>query len=262
MSSNNYVNGESASWRLDYYKFKGLTFAQVLSKTLKNSNPSNQNITNQMVSSNKHSMSTNTVSNTCDSGAKCTKSKMGVNKCIWAPTKDRVSEDVKAGQAACYNRYEVLYQGDDVVSQTPDTAIKHVHHTHISKENDANGVVNIKPDSPKCENVSFNDAHLNPRKKNTKSKVQLQKQSKNKSPLDSYMQNTSKYDLHLRFKDKTLDYTQIMASCPNLQLWDKHNSFKFGFIPSGDLDISPTSVTPTSNTDPLTLHQMVKASGE
>ena len=179
VSSNNCVNGESASWRLDYYKFKGLTFAQILSKTLKNSNPSNQNVTNQVVSSNKHSMSITTVPSTCDSGARCTKSKMGVNKRIWAPTRDRVSHDVNAGQATSYNRYEVLYQGDSVISQTPDTVVKHVHHTHIPKENDAITIANIKPDSSKHENMSFNDACLNPGK-NPKSKVQLQKQREDK----------------------------------------------------------------------------------
>ena len=53
-----------------------------------------------------------------------------------------------------------------------------------------------------------------------------------------------------------------MASCPTLQLWDKQNSLKVGFIPMGDLELPPAVLPSVSNADPLTHHQIIKASGE
>ena len=35
VSSNTWVNGESANWKLDYYKYKGFTFAEVLKRKIK-----------------------------------------------------------------------------------------------------------------------------------------------------------------------------------------------------------------------------------
>ena len=35
VSSNVWVNGESANWKSDYYKYKCLTFAEVLQKNIK-----------------------------------------------------------------------------------------------------------------------------------------------------------------------------------------------------------------------------------
>ena len=75
-------------------------------------------------------------------------------------------------------------------------------------------------------------------------------------------QSASKYDLPLRFRDKKFDYTNKMASCPTLQLWDKQNAHKLGFIPLGDLDVPPTLSPANVNTDPLTVHKIIKASGK
>ena len=80
--------------------------------------------------------------------------------------------------------------------------------------------------------------------------------------LEAEIQITSKYDLPLHFKDKKLDCTNLMASCPTLQLWDKQSAFKFGFIPMGELDVPPTSRPSNVKTDPWTLHTMIKNSGE
>ena len=53
-----------------------------------------------------------------------------------------------------------------------------------------------------------------------------------------------------------------MASCPTLQLWDEQNAHKFGFIPLGELDVPPPSSPVNVNSDPLTLHKIIKASGK
>ena len=47
-----------------------------------------------------------------------------------------------------------------------------------------------------------------------------------------------------------------------LQLWDKQNAFRFGFIPMGELDVPPTSSPSNINADPLTLHTIIKVSGD
>ena len=80
--------------------------------------------------------------------------------------------------------------------------------------------------------------------------------------MDTDMQVTIKYDLPLHLKDKKLDYTKLMGSCPTLQMWDQQTGHKFGFIPMGDLDL-PLITTPSNvNTDLLALHKIIKASGE
>ena len=80
--------------------------------------------------------------------------------------------------------------------------------------------------------------------------------------MDPDTNSTSKYDLPLRVQDKQLDYAHTMASCPTLQLWDKQNLLKVGFIPMGYLEVPPAVVQSRSHADPLTLHQIIKASGE
>ena len=55
ISSNTCVNGESANWKLDYYKFRGLMFAEVLKNTIKHSAVkaalgSNQSVTSSNLS--------------------------------------------------------------------------------------------------------------------------------------------------------------------------------------------------------------------
>ena len=79
---------------------------------------------------------------------------------------------------------------------------------------------------------------------------------------ESDTSSTTKYELPLRLKNQKVDYNQVMASCPTLQLWDKQNSLKVGFIPMGDLQMPTAVVQSVSKADPLTLHQIIKASGE
>ena len=93
-------------------------------------------------------------------------------------------------------------------------------------------------------------------------KVDPTSQATSSSAVDTDIQVTTKYDLPLRLKDRKLDYTKIMGSCPTLQLWDKQTDHKFGFIPMGDLDVPLTTTPSNVNTDPLALHKVIKASGE
>ena len=67
---------------------------------------------------------------------------------------------------------------------------------------------------------------------------------------------------HCVSKTKKLDYTNLMGSCPTFKLWDKQNACKFGFIPMGELDEPPTSRSSNINADPLTLHTIIKDSGD
>ena len=160
-----------------------------------------------------------------------------------------------------YNRYEVLQQDNGVVSRNSDSTLAETpSYVKLTDNHDLRGSKNTanRPDS---HNASFIDASV---KNNARAPpmVGVTGQNNINTSTDSDTQSSSKYDLPLRLKDKKLDYTNILASCPTLQLWDKQNAHKFGFIPLGELDVSPTSSPANVDTDPLTLHKTIKASGK
>ena len=74
---------------------------------------------------------------------------------------------------------------------------------------------------------------------------------------DTNTESSSKYDLSLRIKNKTITYKHVLPSCPTLQLWDAQNKFKFGFIPLGR-QLMPEHVNPIDvDADPITLHKVM-----
>ena len=153
-----------------------------------------------------------------------------------------------------YNKTTASFRhSDSTLAETPSYLKLTDNHDLRGSKNTAN-----RPDS---HNVSFSDASV---KNNARAPpmVGVTGQNNNNTCTDSDSQSASKYDLPLRLKDKKLDYTNIMASCPTLQLWDKQNAHKFGFIPLGELDVPPTSSPANVHTDPLTLHKTIKASGK
>ena len=169
-------------------------------------------------------------------------------------------KDFSTNPVTCYNRYAVFHQGDGVVSQITDTkALDPNLHKNLD-EKTGQTMSSVNPDN-ESKRASHNDASAE-LKQNVCAKVKLQKKNLNPIPVDSDMNSTSKYDLPLHLRDKQIDYTNIMASCPTLQLWDKQNSLKVGFIPMGDLELPPAVLPSVSNADPLTLHQIIKASGK
>ena len=191
----------------------------------------------------------------------CSEPKSEVERCTKFNTRGRVSNNNEANPVTTHNRYELLQEGDGVVLRQPDSDVSYPGCDH-DLENDLNiEENNVELDISDCSNASDIDAPFKTRAK-AQPKVAVHKQLVNKSPLEAEVQSTSKYDLPLRFKDKKLDHTNLMASCPTLQLWDKQNAFKFGFIPMGELDVPPTSSPSNINADPLTLHTMIKDSGD
>ena len=52
-----------------------------------------------------------------------------------------------------------------------------------------------------------------------------------------------------------------MSTCSTLRYWDSQNKFKFGYIPLGDLHLPPEINPQTLDMDPLSLHKIVKHSG-
>ena len=133
-------------------------------------------------------------------------------------------KDFSTNPVTCYNRYGVFHQGDGVVSQITDTEASDpkLHKNLDEKTEQTRSSVN--PDN-ESKRVSHNDASAE-LKQNVCAKVKLQKKNLNPIPVDSDMNSTSKYDLPLRLRDKQIDFTNIMASCPTLQLWDKQNSLR------------------------------------
>ena len=155
----------------------------------------------------------------------------------------------------------MLQQDDAVVSRHPDSTVsKPISDLKFTNMHNLKGT-KIITDRPATHNASLCDASAKNNVR-TLATVGVIDQSISTTCTDTNNQTTSKYDLPLRLRDRKLDYTNIMASCPTLQLWDRQNAHKFGFIPLGDLDVPPTSSPSNVDTDPLTLHKIIKASGK
>ena len=259
ISSNTCVNGESCTWRFDYHKFKGHTFAQLLKSTFKPSDLETKNF-HQVTISSRHSLYNIAKPSKITNVMRYSEPKSEVKECTNLNTRSKVSTVAEASQVSTYNRYEPLQEGDGVVLGQPDSDISYPDCDYhlIDEDNiDNNYVESDISDNSHASNI---DAAVKTCT-NAQSKVEAHKQVVNNSPWEAEMQSTSKYDLPLCFKDKKLDYTKFMASCPTLQLWDKQNAFKFGFIPMGELDVPPTSSPINVKADPLTLHTMIRDSG-
>ena len=283
ISSNTCVNGESGNWRFDYHKFKGHMFAYIFKNAIKNSsqvqesssssrchllshkvvkqNVQNASIQNQVGLNAPAKVSTrfetNALLDVSDSSSQ--KIKDGGGICLGDGV--RVSTLPKLSPVSTCNRYEVLQQDDAVVSfHSNSTWAKTPSDLNLINNQDLRSSKNTA-NNPDSHNASLSDASV---KNNTCAPPKVGVTGRNNkttcTALDT--QSASEYDLPLRFRDKKLDYTNRMASCPTLQLWDKQNAHKFGFIPLGDLDVPPTSSPVDVNTDPLTLHKTIKASGK
>ena len=70
----------------------------------------------------------------------------------------------------------------------------------------------------------------------------------------------TKYDLPLKIKQR-INYKSKLSTCSTLRHWDSQNKFKFGYIPLGDLHLPPEINSQTLDIDPLSLHKIIKQSG-
>ena len=278
ISSNACVNGESGNWKLDYHKFKGHSFAHVLKHAIKNSTQVQDN--SRQASSSHHLLSTKVVKSNITNvhvndriglnaeakvSARFESSKLPSVTTNFDPkiqgregvgleAEIGVGKVVESSSISTHNRYEVLQQDDAVVSRQSDsTASKPISDLKFTDMHNLKGT-EIIAKRPVTQDASLCDANV---KNNVRAlaTVDVVDQSISSTYADTNNQTTSKYDLPLRLRDKKLDYTNIMASCPTLQLWDEQNAYKFGFVPP---TLSPSNV----DTDPLTLHKIIKASGK
>ena len=291
ISSNTCVNGESGNWRSDYHKFKGHTFAHVLKSAVtstslasKKSRPicskahSLTKFTNskvvKVVNSGNHNCqikkpcnpkSGDKVSASAEAGKPVNVSNVVNQKMQKMSVPGKVTKgrhtDVGSSGIPTYNRYEVLNLDDGVILHHSDIVLPSPQSDYESSESDERDDSSITSNDLKNHTASYCDAMTKARP-TVFPKVDPPNQATSSSAMDTDIQVTTKYDLPLRLKDRKLDYTKIMGSCPTLQLWDKQTDHKFGFIPMGDLDVPFTTTPSNVNTDPLALHKVIKASGE
>ena len=154
----------------------------------------------------------------------------------------------------------MFQQGDGVISQSFDNDTVNPDFDQKFENTSRKPTANVSSNS-NAKKASNNDAH-DKCKQNVGRRVKLHISDEELISGHSDMNSTNIYDLTLRLRDKTCDYEHIMASCPTLQLWDRQNSLKVGFIPMGELEVPPVVVQSVSHNDPVTLHKRIKASGE
>ena len=260
ISSNTWVNGESSNWKSDYHRFKDYTFAQVLKTTPKQVPVITKN-SRQVATSRRQSVSGIQISDNTNKVRCNSKLRSQVRKGSQLDTRGKVNNTIKASQLATYNRYALLQENDGVVLCQPSNGVACVNPDPDPLGTDSNVTNYVESDmvrdpiDPKYDTPMGSSINIQP-------KVESHNQVASNSPMEADLQTTSKYDLPVCFKDKKLDYANLMVTCPTLQLWDRQNAFKFGFIPMGKLDLPSTSRPSNVQAGPLTLHTMIKNSGQ
>ena len=169
--------------------------------------------------------------------------------------------DVGSSGVPTYNRYEVLNLDDSIVLRHSDGALTSPQWDCDSSDSGKRNDSSITSNGLKNHTASYYDA-MTKTKPTDSSRAVPPSEAIGSSAMDTDVQVTTKYDLPLRLKDRKLDYTKIMDSCPTLQVWDKQTGHKFGFIPMGELDVPFTTTPSNVNIDPLAFHKVIKASGE
>ena len=256
VSSNVWGNGESVNWKSDYLRYKGFTYAQVLQRGTKTAIAKKHPGSNQGMNINKvHTFLVDPGKGKATSQPKSNNDVKGGSSISRKPSKYCGTDPV-----TCYNRYAVFHKSDGVVSKNYDSDKLPPNVQNDSKNDAEKGNHRVVPHSTSTH-ASENDAHHHLKQKSC---VIVQSPNTQEEILHTGADtsSTSKYELPLRLKNQKIDYNQVMASCTTLQLWDKQNSLKVGFIPMGELQVPAAVVQSVSKADPLTLHQIIKASGE
>ena len=156
--------------------------------------------------------------------------------------------DAVKNEIQCTNRFAPLSVGDivcDMNSAMQKDVVCTSKPEGRAHEEKANSSISLQ----KSCKVSNNDAFI---------------RSSLDTPLnkENYLDSSSKYDLPLRIKNKSITYKQVLPSCPTLQLWDVQNKFKFGFIPLGN-QLMPDHLNPVDvDANPLALHNCMVESKE
>ena len=244
----NLAHVESSDWRLDFYKSKKLSCAEVLKFAIKNNSITaiTQGTSSQstsiypVIKANAHKVSEH-------SRPPVRKSPVTNKKCFQKNfTANKVSD--YNTQIKTQNRLQIL-QGIDDVAQPSHTVstVSACTSNAISSPNVGRSRTHTRKRKIKCK-ASQNDAiSLNDR------------WTLNDGPL---VEENTKYDLPLRIREKTVSYKQLIPTCPTLKLWDSQNKFKIGFIPFGDLSLPSCFEATNCGEDLIALHTVITSSGK
>ena len=222
-TSQNYV-GVSSNWKLDYYKFKNMSFAQVLKRAI--SKKQTRKVTTQskhvfsVVTKDKHDPPGQNIVKNCSSLAEVSKSTH--HQKTVKTTSNKVSV---VNSLLCQNRFDTLAV-DSVVESSADTKNALANSTQVNLE---------------AGSEAKNKSHLKAPMKEIGKKVP--KTMTDHQDTDSF----TKYDIPITTKSKTQNYKSVLPHCATLRLWDVQNKHKFRFIPLRDLCL-PKQLCPRDGT--------------
>ena len=247
---------ESTNWKLDLYKANNMSYAQVLKIAVKRKSAETKtdNSINAKFrdTTKKHKNvigsrlynSVKKAPNGCNSSQEGYKVKVRYTK---GQSKVNHQNTVK-NEIQCTNRFAPL-SVDGVVSDSNSARGKNVVCINTTDGRAHESKVSVSTSPQKLCKVSNNDAF-------TQSSLDMP------SSKESYPDSSSKYDLPLRIKNRSITYKQVLPSCPTLRLWDVQNKFKIGFIPLGS-QLMPDHLNPIDvDANPLALHNCMVESKE
>ena len=276
VSTSHAFNGVSTNWKLDVYKYKNYSYAQVVKcRTVRGSlvmpimatigtfptqGKCVQNNDMRQYRDKKNSHKSSKIHALATHSSQSLKHAKG-DTCKKVAYKVKVS--VPKNDIKCTNRFHILQESDDVVSEplgdlvsTSSGGIEHI--------TDPCSNMHIK-----ANNTSHFDVHDTLTPKYFKGQVDKNDNPSSHQGVGSHKdteiqhdgQMATKYylDLHLTAK-KT--YKEFLPTCQTLQHWEAHTKFKFDFIPLGDLKLLSVVSPKQTSLDPLQLHQKIKKSGE
>ena len=233
-------NGSSASWRSDYYMFKGLTYAQIVrlpaTKDQNNSQkPSATKLkcqvrTEDLAVSPSRAQVAPIVKTPCTSNQRKRGDKVIVNS--YCPV-------------SCHKKFAIL--AEDVSENSKGTDKVQAHDSTV-----AQGGTNI----PRVRKTGSPEKRLS--RKAIANKPDNQHSNITGLHNGSANENVDdKYTFMLGTKPNSKSYKPALQECKTLQLWDKQTHRKFGFIPLADQILPEKSHGKHHNLGPLEMHEII-----
>ena len=231
--------GVSSNWKLDYYKFKNMSFAQVLKKTIQNQK---SNKVSQVPSAPKqHPINAPKkdvhVAQRNSEKIMYSPAETGKSTHFVKANTTRVTKVSPEKCLPCKNRFQVLTV-DNVVESSSDSKNGHEKTIRVIRPN----LVVTK----KYSNTVKDEMDL--------------KIPKNHINENQETDQLSKYDIPITTKSKSQSYKSALPHCATLRLWDVQNKYKFGFIPLGNLCLPHRVYPREGGLDSIAMHHRLKHS--
>ena len=271
VSTSHSYNGVSTNWKLDVYRYKNYSYAQVVKGPTSRGPLATPNVATSGTSPTQGKCVQNNDMSQCKDKVNSYKSSKTHVVTTQSSPSYKHDSDVKGhtSNKAAYtvkvslpkpdikltNRFHILQESDGVVSEP-------LGDTDQINDSCANSHTRVNKTTHGDAHSTCTPQYLKLAPHNNVKPSSHQVLGSHKPPeIDLEGQSYTKYNIDLRLKAKK-SYKEFLPRCQTLQHWEAQTKFKFGFIPLGELKLPHTLSPKQTSFDPLQLHEKIKKSGK